>query len=92
MKYIFPKNYNFKNKIFGVIDYSTAIFNVVTFFFIFSAVNTFIKSMSVKFILLIILYLPVLLFSVVGFNNENVLYIFFYIFKFLVKPKVYVYK
>ena len=29
MKFIFPQNYNFKSKLFGVIDYSTAIFNVI---------------------------------------------------------------
>ena len=27
MKFIFPQNYNFKNKLLGIIDYSTAFFN-----------------------------------------------------------------
>ncbi len=26
MKFIFPQNYNFKNKLFGVIEYSTIFF------------------------------------------------------------------
>lgn len=36
MKFIFPKNYTFKNKIFGIIDYSTALvilFGMLLFFY-----------------------------------------------------------
>ena len=29
MKFIFPQNYDFKNKLFGFIDYSTVIFNLI---------------------------------------------------------------
>ena len=29
MKFIFPQNYNFKNKLFGIIDYSSLIFNII---------------------------------------------------------------
>ena len=29
MKFIFPKNYNFKNKLFGFIDYSTIFINLI---------------------------------------------------------------
>ena len=28
MKFIFPQNYNFKNKLFGFLDYSTIFFNL----------------------------------------------------------------
>ena len=35
MNFIFPENYNFKNKIFGMFDYSTAIINVVWGFLLF---------------------------------------------------------
>ena len=28
MKFIIPQNYNFKSKIFGIIDYSTAFLNI----------------------------------------------------------------
>ena len=30
LKFIFPQNYNFNNKLFGTIDYTTAIFNIKT--------------------------------------------------------------
>ena len=39
MKFIFPKNYNFKNKIFGIIDYSTALVNIIWYAFIFLLIN-----------------------------------------------------
>lgn len=29
MKFIIPENYDFKNRLFGFMDYSTAIFNVL---------------------------------------------------------------
>lgn len=42
MKFIFPKNYNFKNKIFGIIDYSTALVNIIWYAFYFLLINPFI--------------------------------------------------
>ena len=29
MKFIFPQNYRFKNKLLGIIDYSTLFFNII---------------------------------------------------------------
>ena len=29
MKFIFPQNYNFKNKLFGFLDYSTIFLNLI---------------------------------------------------------------
>ena len=92
MNYIFPKNYNFKNKIMGIIDYSTAIFNIIVLFLIVSLGNILFIKITNKLIFIIILYLPIFLFSIVGFNNENILYICYYIIKYLLKPKVYLYK
>lgn len=92
MKYIFPKNYNFKNKILGIIDYPTAIFNVLMFIFILAIMGVLFKNISTRIIFIIIFYFPILLFSLVGFNNESVLYTIFYILKFLLSPKLYLYK
>ena len=61
MRFIFPQNYNFNNKIFGFFDYCTAIFLVFCF--------------------------PLVLFSIVGFNNENILYVFSYLLSFSFKNK-----
>jgi len=92
MKFIFPRNYNFKNKILGVIDYPTAIFNIIFFIFVLGLFSIFIKKLSIRFLFVIIFYLPIFLFSIVGFNNENIVYAIFYIIKFLLKPKLYLYK
>ena len=92
MKFIFPKNYNFKNKILGISDYTTAIFNVVSFFIIFSLINVIFSNLNLKILFIVFLYFPIFLFSVFGFNNENIVYIIFYILKYLIRPKLYLYK
>ena len=44
MKFIFPQNFNFKNKILGIIDYPTAIFNVIYFLIIWFICKLLITS------------------------------------------------
>lgn len=92
MKFIFPKNYNFKSKILGVIDYSTAIFNLVILFVIFFILNLLIKDISVKIFFIILLYLPILLLSMFCSQNESIVFVIFYIIKFLLKPRIYLYQ
>lgn len=92
MKFIFPTNYNFKNKILGVLDYPTAIFNVVYFLIIFALFNAILPSINLKIIFVVVFYFPILLFSIVGFNHENILYSLYYMIKYFIKPKVYLYK
>lgn len=92
MKFIFPKNYNFKSKILGVIDYSTAIFNLVILFVIFFILNLLIKDISVKIFFIILLYLPILLLSMFCSQNESIVLVIFYIIKFLLKPRIYLYQ
>ena len=92
MKYIFPTNYNFKNKILGVLDYPTAIFNVIYFLIVFAIFNTIFNSMNLKIIFIVVFYFPILLFSIIGFNHENILYSLYYIIKYFLKPKIYLYK
>ena len=92
MKYIFPTNYNFKNKILGVLDYPTAIFNILYFLLIFTIFNTILKSINLKIIFIVVFYFPIFLFSIVCFNHENILYSLYYIIKYFIKPKIYLYK
>lgn len=92
MKFIFPRNYNFKNKILGVIDYSTAIFNLILLFLIYFLISIFIKNLSSKLLFLIIFYFPIFLLTLFCSQNESVVFMFFYIIKFLLKPKIYLYK
>ena len=92
MKFIIPQNYNFKIKIFGIIDYSTAFFNIIWYVIIFLIVNLIFKNWNIKIFLLISLCFPITLFSIVGFNGEPVTYVITYFIKYLIKPKLYLYK
>ena len=92
MKFIIPQNYNFKNKILGIIDYSTAIFNIVWHALIFIVLNFIFKNWNIKIFLLISFCFPITLFSILGFNGEPIVYVFKYIFKYILRPKLYLYK
>ena len=92
MKFIIPQNFNFKNKIFGIIDYPTAIFNVIYFCLIYVILNIFIPNITFKIIMIILLYLPIFLISIIDFNHENILYFLWYMLKFMFRPKIYLYK
>ena len=91
MKFIFPQNYNFNSKLFGFIDYSTAILNIVWFSFVFCFINLFFSNLNLKIFLFIVLCFPVLLFSIIGFNHENLIDIFRYLLKYIKSPKLYLY-
>lgn len=91
MNFIFPSNYSFKNKLLGIIDYPTAIFNVIYFLIIFGINYLLFSSINIRIIFIIVFYFPIFLFSIVGFNHENILYSLFYILKFLIEPKLYLY-
>ena len=92
MKFIFPQNYNFKSKFLGIIDYSTAILDVVWGVLIFGIVNIFSIGVSIKIFLFIVLFFPVLIFSIVGFNGENIINVCNYLIKYAIKPKILLYK
>ena len=77
MNFIFPKNYNFKNKFLGFIDYTTIFINIIWDGLIF---------------LFIILCFPFLLISFTGLNGENFVYVFRYIISFVFKQKLFFYK
>ena len=92
MKFIFPQNYNFKNKLFGVIDYSTAFVNVIWDIFVFLIVNIFFSSWTLKIFILVIFCFPLILFSFAGFNGENILYVASYLIRYFYRQKLFLYK
>jgi len=71
MKFIFPQNYDFSTKFLGLIDYSTAILNIVWSGLVFIIINSIFQSLNIKIFLFITLSLPVLLFSVIGINRRK---------------------
>ena len=81
MKFIFPQNYNFKSKLFGFIDYSTIFLNIIWCAFVFIFIN-FFDNLNIKIFLFFLFCFPLLLFSLTGFNGENITYVIYYIFKF----------
>ena len=91
MKFIFPQNYNFKNKLFGVLDYNTVIANIIWALLVLVIINIIFQNLNIKILLFIIFCFPFLLLSIFGFNGENILYVFSYIFKFYIKQKIYFY-
>ena len=62
------------------------------YIFIFILLNLIFKNWNIKIFLLIALCFPITLFSIVGFNGEPVTYVFAYIIKYLIRPKLYLYK
>ena len=92
MKFIFPQNYDFKNKLFGIIDYPTLFVNIVWFLLIFLICNFLFASINVKIFVFICFSLPLLPFSFSGFNGENFIYVFIYMYKFIIKQKLFFYQ
>lgn len=92
MNFIIPKNYKFKNKILGIIDYPTALINLlwnVFLYFIFKNINI---KIPIKICLFSSLSFPVLLFTMFGFNNESPIETFRYILKYIFKQKIFLFK
>ena len=89
MIFIFPQNYNFKNKLFGIFDYSTVIINIIFGFLMFQIARIIPFNLNIKISIFIIFYFPLLLFSIFGFNNENIFYFLSYMFRFIKNRKVY---
>lgn len=92
MKFIIPQNFNFKSKLFGIIDYSTALFNVFWFAFVICLINIFKLGIYLKIFFVIVFSFPVLLFSIIGFNHESIVYVLLYMLKYLFSQKIYLYK
>ena len=91
VKFIFPQNYKFNAKILGIIDYQSAILILVWAGIIFFILNAIFNSLNIKIFLFIVLVFPVLIFSVVGINGENIINVIIYMSKFIIKPKLLIY-
>lgn len=91
MRFIFPRNYSFHSKFLGFIDYSTLFLNILWLTFLIAICNLFLENLDVKIFICVTLYLPVLIFSIVGFGHENIIYVFFYLKNFIMSRKIYFY-
>ena len=91
MHFIFPKNYNFKPKLLGFIEYSTAILDTIIGIILYFLVNLFLKDINLKIYVFISLFFPILLISILGINKESFISVFKYIFKFFKNQNIYLY-
>ena len=91
INFIFPKNYKFKSKLFGFIDYETAIIVAIYGVFLYIILNWIFENVNIKIYIFISLYFPVILISFLGINNENILDIIRYLFKYFISQKVILY-
>ncbi len=92
MNFIFPQNYNFNSKFLGFIDYTTIILNIIWGVIIFGFVYFLIPNITLKVCIFIILFFPFTLFSLIGFNHEKISYVIKYLYFYLRRPKLYLYK
>ena len=92
INFIIPQNYKFRAKLFGIIEYQTAIIIAIFGGLIFLLVNFLFTNLNVKIFTFIILFFPVVIFSIIGVNGENILIVVTYFFKFCIKKKLLFYK
>ncbi len=92
MNFIIPKDYKFKSKLFGLIDYQTAIFDSIFAGILYGFLNFIFTSIRLKIYLFIGLFLPFLLFSILGVQSENIVSVLIYIIKYYKKQKIYLFQ
>lgn len=92
MNFIIPKNYKFKPKLLGLIDYQSAVLSSVWAIMLYILVNILFTSLTLKIYFFIGLFVPFLLFNIIGLNNESLISVFIYIFKFYNSQKIYLFK
>lgn len=90
--FIFPQNYNFKNKFLGFIEYSTIFFNLIWDLSIYFLSSILFHNFNFKMCFCIVFCFPIFLFSLIGFHHENILYVFHYLIKFFINRTVYLYR
>lgn len=91
MKFIFPKNYSFKYKLLGFIDYSTAIIDCIIGFLLYFIIGLLVSKITTRIYIFTILFFPLALFSIFGLGRENLISVIFYMYRFFKNQKIYLY-
>lgn len=91
MKFIIPKNYKYQMKFLGFINYNTMVIDVIIAVLLLGFLSLFIKNIEIKIYIFVSFYLPIILFSIFGIGNENIIDVIKYMIKYIVKPKIYLY-
>lgn len=88
MKFIFPQNYKFNTKLFGILDAQTALVSAVWAGIIYLVINFIFKSLYLKIFLFIVTVFPIVIFSIVGVNGENIINVAMYMTKFIMRRRI----
>ena len=88
MKFIFPQNYKFNTKLFGILDAQTAVVTAAWAGIMYLVVNFIFKILYIKIFLFIVNVFPIVIFSIVGVNGENIISVAIYMSKFIIKRKL----
>ncbi|MBP3284670.1 MAG: hypothetical protein J6M02_04145 [Clostridia bacterium] len=91
-QFIFPANYNRKEKFLGMVEYKTIIVIASWGAFLFYLLKFFGWAWIVKVYVFLIFFGIPSIFLLVGFNGENMLDVVRYLVKYSVSPKEYVYR
>lgn len=92
MHFVFPKNYNFKPKLFGFIEYEAAIIDAIVALLLYAFVNLVFTNINIKIYVFISLFLPILLISILGINRESIISVCIYMVKFIKNQNIYLYE
>ena len=92
MKFIFPQNYKFNSKLFGLIDFQTAVVSAIWAGIMYLIINLLFKSLYIKVCVFIITVFPVVIFSIVGVNGENIINVAIYMTKFIMRRRLLFYR
>lgn len=91
MIFIIPQNYKYKNRILGIIDYPTAVLNIIWNLILYLIIRNIPIAITSRIFIFSALSFPILLLTIFGFNNESPLFTIKYIIRYLVRPKVYLF-
>ena len=91
MKFVFPKNYKYREKILGFIDYITAIFDLIVGIILFLILKIFVKKITTRIYIFVIMFVPIILFSVFISDGENIITYFIMLINFLKRRGIYFY-
>lgn len=90
-QYIFPLNYKRKEKLLGFIDYKVMIFIVILAGINFYILKSLQIAISLKVFLFIFLVGGPSIFILVGINGENMIDFMYFILKYFMRGRIFVY-
>lgn len=91
-QYIFPANYNRKEKLLGMIEYKTLIVIGGWGGILLYLLKLFSWNWVIKLYIFLLLFGIPSIFLLIGFNGENMVDVMVYLIKYLIAPKAYVYQ